>query len=457
MKYEKVVKAKFISRPNRFIANVIVSDESFSMGYKSAPGVAHQPFCSGMQPSLDATHQLSGTGMQPSLDAAHQPSGTGMQSSLDAAHQPFNTGMQPSPVAVHVKNTGRCKELLVPGCTVYLEDFAGRMGTRKLRYSLIAVEKPQMPVERPLHMADSNASCVQQSNSLEYLSRNAKTLHPLLGETTINDSSASNSAPNMRTLLINMDSQAPNKVVLELLFRRLRPVHNGNSSLSQNSEQLINVSAFNSPSPNSDNVISQEYDQLIVAGSINQSSQLCDCRISDDMAAAALSDIANSAKIASGGIVNNTSLASGDISVQSHSFFLNNDFQIIKPESVFGDSRFDFYLKDAQGREGYLEVKGCTLEEDGIASFPDAPTERGVKHIRELIKAKEAGYHAGLLFVVQMEGMGFITPNDRTHKAFGDALRDAEASGVDIVAVECHVTPDSLTITRPIKVVSCYY
>ena len=205
---------------------------------------------------------------------------------------------------VHVKNTGRCRELLVPGCTVYLEDFEGRMGTRKMRYSLIAVDKK---------LASG-------------------------------------------TLLVNMDSQAPNKAAFEGL-----------------SKGIIKIPGM---------------------------SQLT----------------------------------------------------VIKPETTFGNSRFDFYLEDKDGRKGFCEVKGCTLENEGIASFPDAPTERGVKHIEELMLAKEEGYVSTLLFIVQMEGMKYIRPNDETHPAFGDALRKAAEMGVSVIAYECSVTADTMIVTRPVPV-----
>jgi sugar fermentation stimulation protein A len=125
---------------------------------------------------------------------------------------------------------------------------------------------------------------------------------------------------------------------------------------------------------------------------------------------------------------------------------------IVKGEQTFGKSRFDFYVKDDSGREGYLEVKGVTLENDGVVSFPDAPTERGVKHINELVEAKKQGYYAGILFVVQMDGVSLFTPNDITHRAFGDALRKAKESGVEIIAKTCKVTPDSLEISKNIPI-----
>ena len=99
-----------------------------------------------------------------------------------------------------------------------------------------------------------------------------------------------------------------------------------------------------------------------------------------------------------------------------------------------------------------IEVKGVTLEEGGAARFPDAPTERGVKHIRELQRAAEAGLGAALFFVVQMENMKSVAPNDETHPAFGAALREAAAHGVRVCAWDCAVTPDSLTIRREVPV-----
>lgn len=203
---------------------------------------------------------------------------------------------------VHVKNTGRCKELLIPGATVYLEDFKGRMGSRKLRYSLIAVEK---------FCGNSN-----------------------------------------KTKLINMDSQAPNAVIKEE--------------------------------------------------------------------------------------------------------FQKSDINF-KPECTYGNSRFDFYFEktDDVGNttKGFLEVKGCTLENDGYCRFPDAPTERGVKHLEELIDAKEKGYWAGVLFLIQMEQAKDFAPNDENHKAFGDALRLAASKGVEVLCYNCNVTPESLSIKDKVKVI----
>lgn len=197
---------------------------------------------------------------------------------------------------VHVKNTGRCKDLLVKDSVVYLEDFKGRMGTRKLRYSLIAVEKLK---------ADG---CSE---------------------------------------LINMDSQAPNAVIKEEFEK---------SGLKFRSE----------------------------------------CK--------------------------------------------------------YNNSRFDFYFETDKGK-GFLEVKGVTLEEDGICRFPDAPTERGVKHLTELIDAKKNGYLAAALFLVQMENIRNFEPNDATHPEFGKALRKAKADGVKILCYKCKVKPDELILDRKVPII----
>lgn len=193
-------------------------------------------------------------------------------------------------VICHVKNTGRCRELLIPGeTTVYIQDH-GEDTKRKTRYSLIGVEKGN--------------------------------------------------------LMINMDSQAPNKVVKEW--------------------------------------------------------------------------------------------------IQAGEFLPGITF--MKPEKKYGNSRFDFYLEQGE-KKIFLEVKGVTLEKDGVAMFPDAPTERGVKHIEELIACKEDGYDAYIVFVVQMAGMKVFRPNEKTQPEFGEALRKARSHGVEIIVKNCIVTPDELKIT----------
>lgn len=125
--------------------------------------------------------------------------------------------------------------------------------------------------------------------------------------------------------------------------------------------------------------------------------------------------------------------------------------QVVLAERRFHDSRFDFYL-ERNGKPMFLEVKGVTLEEDGVCRFPDAPTQRGARHLRELILAKEQGYDAAVLFVIQMAPVRYLTPNDRTDPAFGMALREAVERGVSVLAVDCVVTPDTMTIGKSVEV-----
>lgn len=127
------------------------------------------------------------------------------------------------------------------------------------------------------------------------------------------------------------------------------------------------------------------------------------------------------------------------------------DILSIKAEVTSGKSRIDACLETNHGRH-WVEVKGVTLEQDGIAAFPDAPTERGVRHIQHLQALVEQGDSATIFFVVQMEGITAFRPNDMTHPAFGAALRTAAAAGVDIQAWGCHVTPDTLVVTYPIPI-----
>ena len=196
---------------------------------------------------------------------------------------------------IHVKNTGRCRELLVPGAQIYLEEFDNP--NRKTKWDLIAVEKGDV--------------------------------------------------------LINMDSQAPNKVVGEWLL---------------------------------DN------------------------------------DVADFQKI-----------------IQ------------IKPETKYRSSRFDFYL-ETEEKKIYIEVKGVTLEVNGVAKFPDAPSLRGVRHIQELIYAKEEGFEAYVIFVIKMKGIDYFTPNCETHPEFKEILVKAKEKGVKLLAYDCVVQPDELKIDKPVKI-----
>ena len=127
------------------------------------------------------------------------------------------------------------------------------------------------------------------------------------------------------------------------------------------------------------------------------------------------------------------------------------DLTLLRPETTYGSSRFDFYWESSKKR-GFVEVKGVTLEEDGVVRFPDAPTLRGVKHLEELVKAHQAGYEAAVCFVIQMEDVRYFAPNDATHPEFGQALRQAAASGVEVLAMDCAVTPGSLEMRNPVPI-----
>lgn len=123
----------------------------------------------------------------------------------------------------------------------------------------------------------------------------------------------------------------------------------------------------------------------------------------------------------------------------------------LRAETVHGESRFDFsFTKD--GVPCFLEVKGVTLEHDGVCAFPDAPTERGAKHLRGLTQLAAEGYGAYVLFVIQMADVAYLHPNDMTDPNFGKALRDAAANGVHVLAMDCHITPDTMTIQNPVEV-----
>ena len=128
------------------------------------------------------------------------------------------------------------------------------------------------------------------------------------------------------------------------------------------------------------------------------------------------------------------------------------DVTAVRREVRWGESRLDFCLETPRGPH-LVEVKGVTLEEHGKARFPDAPTERGVKHIQELTRAVGEGLDATLFFVIQIENIHSVSPNDETHPAFGEALRFAVSQGVNVCAYDCLVTPDSISICRPVPVI----
>lgn len=140
------------------------------------------------------------------------------------------------------------------------------------------------------------------------------------------------------------------------------------------------------------------------------------------------------------GLINIDSQAPNKVAKE---WFESKDYTYIKPEYTYGNSRIDFYM-EKDDRKYLMEVKGCTLERDGIGYFPDAPTERGVKHIYELIKAKEDGYEVSLAFVIQMEGVNEVLPNIETHPEFGVAIDDAKKAGVNIVFIKCRVYENRL-------------
>lgn len=198
---------------------------------------------------------------------------------------------------VHVKQTGRCEELLIPGVTVFVETALNP--NRKTKYTLIAVIKPN-------------------------------------------------------GMLVNIDSQIPNKVLNEAL------------------EKGLKLPGFENPDK-------------------------------------------------------------------------------ITAESTYGNSRFDFKLESGD-KTAWVEVKGVTLEDEGVVLFPDAPTERGLKHVNELIKARENGYDAYVIFIIQIDGVKYFTPNMKTHPEFGEALKAAEDSGVKVLAYDSVVTEDSISIKDSVEV-----
>lgn len=243
-------------------------------------------------------------------------------------------------VVCHVKNTGRCRELLIPGVTVILEYHPNAsLAGRKTEYDLIGVYK---------------------------------------GE-----------------LLINMDSQAPNKAAWEWV-----------NAMEDRSGRMAET-----------------------PGAPDASGAL---------------DVTGAPR---------TPGAPQTPGSPFSPYRLHN----LRREVTHGDSRFDlaFSLRDsAAGTDipAFMEVKGVTLEEDGLAMFPDAPTERGVKHLKGLIRAHEEGYETYVLFLIQMKGVRGFAPNNVTHPAFGAALREARAAGVHVLAYDCRITSDTMTVDAPVPV-----
>ena len=144
------------------------------------------------------------------------------------------------------------------------------------------------------------------------------------------------------------------------------------------------------------------------------------------------------------GLINMDSQAPNKVVLE---WLKQKDYTLIKPEYTYGDSRVDFYME--KGDEKYLlEVKGCTLEVDRVGYFPDAPTTRGVKHLRELAKASQEGYHCYVAFVIQMEGIKEVRPNVTTHAEFGVALQEAMDAGVKVLNLQCKILEDELWIVN---------
>lgn len=142
------------------------------------------------------------------------------------------------------------------------------------------------------------------------------------------------------------------------------------------------------------------------------------------------------------GLVNIDSQAPNKV---MYEWLCKQDYDLIKPEYTYGNSRFDFYMEKGSDKY-FVEVKGCTLEIDGIGYFPDAPTERGVKHLRELAEAVNEGYKCAVAFVIQMPGISEVRANISTHKEFGEALEYARNKGVCVIMLQCNIEEDSLEI-----------
>lgn len=130
---------------------------------------------------------------------------------------------------------------------------------------------------------------------------------------------------------------------------------------------------------------------------------------------------------------------------------LFKDIKVFKSEVFYKNSRFDFYV-EYEDKKAFIEIKGVTLENEGVVLFPDAPTSRGVKHLKELVSAREEGYEAYVIFIVQMEGVKYFTPNYETHKEFGDTLSFCENNGVNILAFDSVVSKDEIYIKDSVKV-----
>lgn len=149
-------------------------------------------------------------------------------------------------------------------------------------------------------------------------------------------------------------------------------------------------------------------------------------------------------------LINMDSQIANDVAVE-YIFELFDNITFVKPECKYGNSRFDIYVETKTDKI-FVEVKGVTLENDGVVRFPDAPTERGIKHLKELQKAVTEGYKAYVLFVVQMDNVQHFEPNRDTHPEFAETLKEVSEKGVNVLAYQCEVTPESIKIKKQIPV-----
>ena len=140
-----------------------------------------------------------------------------------------------------------------------------------------------------------------------------------------------------------------------------------------------------------------------------------------------------------------------DVQVVAFLYELVKNAQLVKPEYKYGNSRFDIYV-ETESEKIFVEVKGVTLEDDGVVRFPDAPTERGVKHLKELQKALTEGYKAYVLFIIQMSDVKYFEPNRNTHPQFADVLKEVRDCGVIPLAYDCSVSPDEIKIRKPVLI-----
>jgi sugar fermentation stimulation protein A len=330
---------------------------------------------------------------------------------------------------VHVKNTGRCREILQPEATVYLEDFTEDLRSRKTRYSLVAAEKPDLACESGYRM-------------------------------------------------INIDSQAPNRAVAEALesgiirlpgfesgLKRIKAEHIFGSSRfdffveGRNGEKaLIEVKGVTLedqgivrfPDAPTERGVRHIYELMkaldegykaFVIFVVQMAAEKPDSTFESGYR---LINIDSQAPNKAAAEV----LESGAIQLPG----FESGIKHIKAEHVFGSSRFDFFVEGRNDEKALIEIKGVTLEKQGATLFPDAPTERGVKHIYELIEAVDQGFKAFVIFIIQMQDVLYFEPNDEMHAAFGQALREAAEKGVQVLAYDCRVAESAMEIRQEVAV-----